>query len=139
MKAEPQYPDFPKAEYDTRFQRARELMEVHRLDALLITEEKNYIYFTGHRSQQNPVDKIRPYVFLLPREGEPVVFVMPFEEGHVRLTTWITDVRTYSLLKHNEVIADTLRERGLEQGRIGCELGREQYLELSYNDFMDLQ
>jgi Xaa-Pro aminopeptidase len=136
---QPLYPDFPKEEFDLRYRRARRMMEDAGIDALLVTEEKNYIYFTGHRSQQNPIDKIRPYVFLLPREGEPVVFVMPFEEGHVRLTTWIKDVRPYNLFRHNEVIVETLQELRLGGGRIGCELGREQYLEISHNDFQDLQ
>ena len=139
MAAQPTYPDFPKAEYDLRYRRARELMAAAGIDALLVTEEKNYIYFTGHRSQQNAIDKIRPYVFLLPRERDPVVFVMGFEEGHVKLTTWVRDVRTYNLLKHNDVLIETIRELGLAAGRIGCELGREQYLEISHNDFMDLQ
>jgi Xaa-Pro aminopeptidase len=67
------------------------------------------------------------------------VFVMGFEEGHVKLTTWVRDVRTYNLFQHNDVIMDTLRELGLERGKIGCELGREQYLEVSHNDFMALQ
>lgn len=135
----PLYPDFPVEEYEHRYARARALMEKQGIDALLITAETNYLYFTGHRSPQNPVDKIRPYVVLLPRDRDPVVFVMPFEEGHVRFTTWITDVRPYGLLQHNTVIADTLRDLRLDGGRIGCELGREQYLELSYNDFVDLQ
>lgn len=139
MSDDPIYPDFPKEEFDLRYRRARESMEAAAIDALLITEEKNYIYFTGHRSQQNPIDKIRPYVFLLPRDRDPVVFVMGFEEGHVGLTTWIRDVRTYNLFRHNDVMVETIRESGLAEGKIGCELGREQYLEISHYDFMDLQ
>jgi Xaa-Pro aminopeptidase len=98
----------------------------------------NYLYFTGHRSQQNPIDKIRPYVFLLPRDGDPVCFVMPFEEGHIQLTTWVDEVQTYQLFKHNEVIAATMADRGLSRGRIGCELGREQFLGVNYDDFTEL-
>jgi Xaa-Pro dipeptidase len=139
MSDQPLYPDFPAEEYQNRYARARALMEREDLDALLLTAEANYVYFTGHRSPQNPVDKIRPYIVLLPREGDPVVFVMPFEEGLVRLTTWISDVRTYGLLQHNSVIVETLKKLDLARARIGCELGREQYLELSYNDFIDLQ
>lgn len=140
MEHAPLYPDFPKEEFDRRYERARTLMTARGIDALFITAETNYIYFTGHRSQQNPIDKIRPYVFLLPVSRDPVVFVMPFEEGHVKLTTWVKDVRTYSsLFQHNQVFADTIRDLGVARGRIGAEMGREQYLEVSYNDFNDLK
>jgi Xaa-Pro aminopeptidase len=135
----PVYPDFPLSEYESRYARARAIMASEGLDALLITAETNYIYFTGHHSQQNPIDKIRPYVLLLPRDGDPICIVMPFEEGHVRLTTFIKSVHTYNLLKHNEAIVDAIRECGLASSAIGCELGREQYLELSLNDFVDLK
>ncbi len=131
--------DFPREEYEGRYRRARALMRARGLDALLVTEEKNYIYFTGHRSQQNSIDKIRPYIFLLPLEGRPVALVMPFEVGHVRDGTWVEDIRTYDLLEHNAVLESILRELGLAGGRIGAELGREQYLELSLRDFKDLQ
>ena len=66
----PLYPDFPKEEYEQRYARDRALMCERNLDGLLITEELNYIYFTGHRSIQNPLDKIRPYVFILPKDDD---------------------------------------------------------------------
>lgn len=114
-------------------------MEKQKLDALLVTAESNYSYFTGYRSEQNRNDKIRQYVFLLPLESDPVIFVMPYERGDVKLTTWIEGVRTYELFRHNEVLEQTIREFGLAKARIGCELGREQYLNLSYNDFNNLR
>jgi Xaa-Pro aminopeptidase len=117
-------------------------MEERQLDALMVTEEANYTYFSGHRSTQNPGDKVRPYVLILPLHEEPVVFVMPFEEGHIKLTTWFDwnrNVRTYKLFKHNDALEEGIRELGLSKARIGCELGREQYLEFSFNDFNELR
>lgn len=133
------YRDFPREEYEGRYRRVQALMRARGLDAMLITEEKNYIYFTGHRSQQNPIDKIRPYIFLLPLEGKPLVLVMPFEAGHVRDGTWVEDIRTYDMSQHTAVLESILREAGLAGGCIGAELGREQYLELSLRDFEDLR
>ncbi|OFV83014.1 MAG: hypothetical protein A2W26_11335 [Acidobacteria bacterium RBG_16_64_8] len=138
----PPYPDFPKEEFERRYAAARSLMAEQHLDALLITEESNYTYFTGHRSVQNPGDKVRPYVIVLPLRADPLVFVMPFEEGHIKLTTWLDwtrQVRTYKLFKHNDTLVEGLQEMGLSAGRIGCELGREQYLEFSYKDFTQLR
>jgi Xaa-Pro aminopeptidase len=136
--AEPLYPDFPETEFVDRWTRARELMAKAGLDALFICGTTNYMYFTGHRSDQILADKVRPYVFLLPSDRDPLVFVMPFEQGHVELTTWVADIRNYQLFKHNDVFVNTLRQLGLANRRIGCELGREQYLGMTYRDFTDL-
>lgn len=135
----PEYPDFPEDEYEHRYARARRLMEEADLDALLITDELNYIYFTGHRSQQNPIDKIRPYFFILPRDGEGTLITMPFEVQQVRETTWVDDVRQGRLTGNTDLIASVLEQRGLANGRIGAELGSHQYLGMSYNEFSELQ
>ena len=136
--SQPLYADFTAEEYEHRWARARALMATNGLDGLLITQERNYIYFTGHRSEQNANDKIRPYVFILPREGDPVLVLMAFEVPHAQLATYVDDIRTSPLMGHVEVISQALRDRGLGLGTIGAELGREQYLGISYNDFQGL-
>ena len=60
----PLYPDFPGEEFDARHACARAMMDERGIDALLITERLNYQYFSGHRSEQNAVDKIRSYMFI---------------------------------------------------------------------------
>jgi Xaa-Pro aminopeptidase len=135
----PAYPDFPAEEYEQRFARARGLMEEANLDGLLITDELNYVYFTGHRSQQNPIDKIRPYVYVLPRERDGVLITMPFETEQVRNTTWVDDVRLAGLTNRADEIAAVLKDMGLANGRIGAELGSHQYLGISYNEFSEVQ
>jgi Xaa-Pro aminopeptidase len=138
-KSQVLYADFPKKEYEMRWKKAQDYMSKNDLDALFVTEEHNYVYFTGHRSQQNKIDTIRAYAFLLPRRGEPVVIVMPFEVGHVLQGTWVNEVREYKeMYKHNDVIVQTLEDLGLGDGVIGAELGREQYLQVSYNDFTEI-
>ena len=67
----PSFADFPRKEFDSRYARARALMERQKLDALFITERLNYQYFSGHRSEQNAVDKIRSYMFILPKDDDP--------------------------------------------------------------------
>ena len=58
------------------------------LPALFITEKLNYAYFSGHRSCQNPIDKIRSYMFILPKDDAPVLITMPFEVMQVEQTTY---------------------------------------------------
>jgi Xaa-Pro dipeptidase len=136
----PAAPDFPREEFDLRYERARRLMAAAGFDALLVTAPMNYIYFTGHESDQITDQKIRPFVFLLPLDGEPLCFIAEFETKNLSRTTWLGDrARTFGLFKHNEAIVDGLREAGLQQSRIGCELGREQHLGMSHLDFLDLQ
>ena len=68
---EPIYPDFTREEFEQRWAKARAKMAEQDIDALFITERLNYQYFSGHRSCQNPIDKIRSYMFILPKDDEP--------------------------------------------------------------------
>ena len=131
--------DFDQAEYLNRYAKIKSLMAERKLDAIIVSGELNYIYLTGHRSDQNKVDKARPYLVLLPLEGDPIVFTMGFERGHLESATWIREFRTYEFFRHNEAIESTLRELKLANGRIGWELGREQYLGMAVQDFLRLQ
>lgn len=130
------YCDFDLAEFSARYRRARKLMRVNGLDALLVTEQSNYIYFTGHRSVQNPIDRVRPFLFLLPLEGDPVVVHAGFEAAQCRLTCVVEDQRAETrLLSGAQVVEELVREKGLDGARIGCELGPGQVLGLSYTEF----
>jgi Xaa-Pro aminopeptidase len=132
----PLYSDFNREEFDSRYARARSMMAEQNLDALLITERTNYIYFTGHRSCQNPIDKIRPFVFILPRDGDPIMIFAAFECAQVQQTVFVKDIRPFgALLDQAKFIVEALKDAGLTRGRIGCELGREQYLGISWELF----
>ncbi|MCY4541057.1 MAG: Xaa-Pro peptidase family protein [Rhodobacteraceae bacterium] len=136
---EPQFPDFPKEEFEDRYRRARAMMQAAQLDALLATERLNYQYFSGHRSEQNAVDKIRPYMFILPKDDEPVLITMPFEVAQIEATCHVGKIRTTGALTgHPEFVANVLREAGLSRARIGAELGREQYLGISHAGFSEI-
>lgn len=129
----PAYADFSKEEFEARYAKTRALMAERNLDAMLITERLNYQYYTGHRSEQCAVDKIRSYMCILPKDGDPTLITMPFEIAQVEQTSYITDIRTTGgLTGHPEFIINVLKNLGLSKARIGCELGREQYLGISY-------
>jgi Xaa-Pro aminopeptidase len=135
----PTHADFPKAEFDARYSRARAMMAEQNIDALLITERLNYQYFSGHRSCQNPIDKIRSYMFVLPKDDEPTLITMPFEVAQVEVTTYVENIKTIGgLTGHPEFIVETLKGMGLGNARIGTELGREQYLGISYNGLNEI-
>jgi Xaa-Pro aminopeptidase len=145
------YVDFPREEYEQRYVRARLLMDEQNLDALLITERSNFIYFTGHRSPESPVEKgmMCCWVCIFPKTGRPVVIVPSFDVNFVMHRTWISDVRVGSQilrhpidspgLTHVESIVQTVRDMGLGDSNIGCELGSDQLLGICYNDFVDMK
>ena len=135
----PPFADFKKEEFEARYARTRTLMAEKRLDAMLITERLNYQYYSGHRSEQCAVDKIRSYMFILPRNGDPTLITMPFEVAQVEQTSFVTDIRTTGgLTGHPAFIIGVLQQLGLSRARIGAELGREQYLGISFQGFQEV-
>ena len=134
------YPDVPKEEFENRYSKARKLMKEKDIDALFITERLNYEYFSGHRSEQNAVDKIRSYIFILPKDDEPTLITIPFEIAQVEQTTYFKKFFTTSaLFGHPEFISNTLKKIGLGNAVIGAELGIEQYLGMSYLSFQEIE
>ena len=135
----PHYADFTREEFDSRYAKTRELMAQRDIDAILITERLNYQYYTGHRSEQCAVDKIRSYMFILPKDNDPTLITMPFEVAQVEQTSYITDIRTTGgLTGHPDFVVGVLKDLGLSKARIGSELGREQYLGISYLGFQEI-
>ena len=62
------------AEISNRHERLRQQMDQHGLDAVLVGERYNYWYLTGHRTRE--IEKVmRPMLFLLPRQGDPIAVV----------------------------------------------------------------
>lgn len=127
-------------EYRTRFERAQQAMADAALDVLLVTAEANTAYFGGYRHFAPWSTFTRPLVLLLPREGAPVAVVHALLEPEFRAASWIADVRGYQALVGGpvETVVEALRALGGDRGRIGAELGHEQRLGVTYNDFQRL-
>lgn len=88
----PEYADFAREEFEVRYARTRSLMAEQDIDALFVTERLNYQYFTGHRSEQCAVDKIRSYMFILPKDAEPTLITMPVDQAHGDLPAGIQQI-----------------------------------------------
>jgi Xaa-Pro aminopeptidase len=119
-------------------------MKQNDLDALLVTDEKNYLYLTGHRTWNYAIGKSRPICLILPRDSEPVIIITEHELPTVLKTSWVRRIRArkpedYDLFEHYQSPAKSIKEvildLGLAKGRIGAELGAEQWLAMPYNDF----
>jgi Xaa-Pro dipeptidase len=125
-------PPFQIDELRARSQRARALMERDGFDALIVTGDfsagMNYYYLSGHMPRDYQLNYSRPHVMVLPRAGDPFLFVYGVNADNARESSWVQDVVTYAPPFSGDALADALRIRGLDGGRIGAELGRDQRL-----------
>jgi Xaa-Pro dipeptidase len=112
-----------------RNQMARELMGKMGLDAILLFTGPNLFYLTGMPCGRSGS---RPYVYLLPRFGAPVLIVHAGRQFEAKRFTGIQDIRIYTQLSHLPLdpLFSSLRERNLLRGRIGLEMGEELVLDL---------
>lgn len=127
-----QYSIFPREEYEARLERAQALMKAQNIDALLITAEANYFYFTGHRTHSPWSTFTRPHVAVLTRDGGAAMIVHCFTRPEAESRSFVADVREYGSLVEDAVpqIKQALSDMGLASAVIGCELGYEQRLGL---------
>jgi len=128
-------------EYPQRIARARELMEEGGLDALLLFTGPNLVYFTGATGMLGGRSGSRPFIYLLPRQGEPTLIVHDGRQFEARALTDVADIRTYPRLSRLplETVLGAIEDHNLKQGRIGAELGGEMVLDLPFGEFMRLQ
>lgn len=134
---------FEVEELKGRADRARALMDADGLDALLVTGDfsagMNYYYLSGHLPRDYQLNYSRPHVMVLPREGEPFLYVYGINAENARLMSWVEDVRAYDPPFSGAALADLFIERGLARARIGAELGVDQRLFMPPAEFEALR
>ena len=62
--------NFERAEFEQRYAHLQRALERENLDALLVTHEANFNYFTGFLVQHSWVSFSRNLIALLPGEGD---------------------------------------------------------------------
>src|SRR3982074_384437 len=91
---------FTEDELRARTERARALMSAQGLDVLLATGDfsagLNYYYFSGHQPRDYQLNYSRTHVMVLPREGEPFLYVYNVNEQNARDLAWVKDVVPYN-------------------------------------------
>ena len=124
------YADFPRSEYERRTGRARELMESHGVDLLVLWDATNIRYFCGFRSLHWHNMSTQPAVLLLLADGTSMVVVPDFFAGVVDGCAFVDDLRlirephrTENIRSLPLEIAGIIRDLGLGSGRIALECG----------------
>src|SRR5688572_12820019 len=101
--------DFEVVEYENRLEAAQRLMQRDRLDAILITSEDHFRYFTGFNSP-TWVNLTRPRYAVLPCQGE-IILIIPTSNTEIALrTSWVRDVRSWISPQPNDDGISLLRD-----------------------------
>ena len=140
IRVPPEY-GFKEAEYEDRTTRVQRLMRQNKLDALLLTTEPEFRYFSGFHTLfwQSPA---RPWFLIIPADGKPAA-VIP-EIGAIRMaSTWIEDITTWpSPRPIDEGISEVVN--GLNTlkkffGRVGIPMGPETIIRMPFSDIERLR
>ena len=131
---------FNTSEYQNRVAKLRQKMQRHNIDIILITSPHNFRYFTGLDSYfwESPT---RPWFLLIPIEQEPIV-VIPSIGKTALSKTWINNIITWPSPNPKDegisILKETILSINSNKCSIGCELGKENYLRMSINDYQNL-
>jgi Xaa-Pro dipeptidase len=138
------YEKFSDAEYQRRYAATRARMDDLGLDALIVGGGPNHwtfgggmLWLTGHWEWHS----IACYL-LVPRHGDPVL-VYPMGGSHLEATrreVAIADVRSSRGGRFGQVLAEVIKEKGLERARIGHPPIDPRHLDhMPVNQWEDLQ
>jgi Xaa-Pro aminopeptidase len=136
--------EFSIEEYDLRSNKARKLMERDGLDGLFVTGGcsfpiQNFRYFTGVQPREGTTNTTHPYVFLLPKEGEPIVIVREMLAQDTSRQTWVKDIRGYAFPFPPTMVKEAIIDLNLQKGKIGAELGLDQRMHMPFLDFQEIK
>jgi len=122
---QPVWPDFPVADYRSRYARMAALMEWQNLDALVLTQEEPVRYLSGYNSVIWAVGRWLPTVFVAPRDPrQAVLLASQFDAGCAAGTSWAGTVDTYrDVGELAGKVAGHLAAAGARPERTGFELG----------------
>lgn len=103
--------------------KTRAAMAERGLDALVATSPENVAYASGAAPPSQKTVRSRLAAAILPLEGETEVVAVALEGPVVRTQSRLDSMRLYQEFVEDpvEVFADSLRQRGLDAGRIGIE------------------
>lgn len=138
---EPLFPSFPKDEFTWRYQRARNYMDQHGIDLLLLTERENVTYFSGLVNAAWITHGTLPGLILFHKDQEEPTMILPdFWLGTTEKTTWINDLILHRNTHSDpddfaNLVVKVIEARNWDGGKIGYESGSEMVLGLPVGQF----
>src|SRR5213593_1569598 len=123
--------EFEIDEYERRLAAAQASMAERGLDAVVVTSEDHFRYFTGFHSP-TWVNLTRPRYAVLPREGQIILIIPTSNTVIAERTSWVRDVRRWIAPRPEDdgisLLRDEIKEVAGRHGRVGAELGPESRL-----------
>lgn len=115
--------------------RLREATAINGLDALVATSPENFTYAAGAIAPSMRTVRSRLAACVIPTGGETEVIVVNVDAALLRERACVDTVNAYQEFDQHpiDVLADSVRARGLDSGRIGIETSY-----LSYDDHQRL-
>lgn len=108
---------FPRAEYEARLQRVRDLAEERKLGCLMLDEVEEMGWISGYFVSENMWR-----CCVVPRRGEPFLLVRSLDREPATQRCWFDDIVAFEDWKDPiEVVAEELARRGLGEGAIGVD------------------
>lgn len=128
---------FEAIEFEHRWERAQAAMKAAELDALLIGDKYNFWYLSGNLTRE--IDKKRPMLVFLPASGPPTLIIYNASRKKSEATTPSANIVTYDGLPFpTQLVKDAINEAGVPAGRIGMELGIDERIGFSMQEFHDI-
>ncbi|MGI9951034.1 Xaa-Pro peptidase family protein [Moorellaceae bacterium AZ2] len=136
-----QWLEFPLEDLHARLQALQHQMGQEELSGAVITGETNVYYFSGYRPHTAWSTFARTAWLFVPTEGSAVLLVHRFVFPEAQVRSAVKDIRVYDSLTGTplEQVKGIMSELGLDKGRIGWELGREQRLGIPLCEYHALQ
>jgi Xaa-Pro dipeptidase len=105
-------------------EREKPVLRKRGLNALIAMSPESVTYSIGCAIPSHFLIRRRHAISVMPLDGTPTLIVADMEEGHARAYSSIQDIRVYRELSTDpiDLLADVLKEKGLDRGRIGIEL-----------------
>ena len=145
----PSFPEFEVSEYLQRVTRAQRMMADTGLDAMLLTTPNPLRYFAGGPLTGLFGDAFNAFFLLLPADpGTDTTLMMSSGREGACLTSWVPDQRFWgydtdaSLMKQQkslELVAETVKEKGFANARIGTELDAGLRIGMTQREFQTLR
>jgi Xaa-Pro dipeptidase len=108
---------FPIDEYEARVARVRERMAAREIDVLIIDQTEFLAYLTGFSISENMYRAC-----LLPSNSEPVMILRAVDVGPFEQNSWLSRSVAFADWEDPiQVLADTIRELGCAQARVGLD------------------
>ena len=130
-----------REEYLQRIACLARLAREQGLDGVVLSADSNVDYFAGFRHHSPWSLFARPFFELISADGRAALVTHTFLQAEMERTAAVRDIRTYARSGGAPIglLAQTLKDLGVDSGRVGAELGYEQRLGMSWQDFAALQ